>query len=93
MTINSFTTMDSGGNKTLPPHRFSTGRIDTTPPTHIITMVCRLPPYGVDVDGSPRFDTWTALRRDWPRALSRGFERIDKLSIYLIYLHYHSYFL
>jgi len=81
MTINSLTTMGSGGNKTLPPHRFSTGGIDTTPPTNIITMVCRLPPYGVNVDGSPCFDAWAALRRDWPRALSRGFIQIDKLSV------------
>ena len=57
-------------------------KINTTPPTNIITMGCRLPLLWCGFNGLPQSDAWVAIRRGWPRALTRlGLIKIDKIIV------------
>jgi hypothetical protein len=51
-----------------------------TPPTNIITMVCRLPHLRCKFDGFSCFVAWAAIQRGWLRDLSQGFILFDKIT-------------
>jgi hypothetical protein len=46
---------------------------DTTPPTNIINMVCRLPPLRRGIYGYSRLDAGNLFQRGRARALRQGF--------------------
>ena len=48
---------------------------------HIITIVCCLPLLHCGFNGSPQYNTWTAIQRGWPRALWQGSVLFDKIMV------------